>query len=232
MLLSYRRPAAASSTLDTFAVYKAFDENIRTWWCAATPNAGEWIMVDLQRACRVYAIQVNFADQGAADVSPDDGYQYTIEGSDDGQTWYTLIDRSHDRKDTPHDYVQLSRPMETRYVRVTGLHMPGGSLFSISDLRVFGKAPGATPDLVSDFSVQRDSADQRAAHIRWQPVPGADFYIVRYGIAPDRLFGNYQVYGDTTLDIRSLNVGVDYYFTIDAVNGAGIRKGGVGVKAD
>ena len=43
-------------------------------------------------------------------------------------------------------------------------------------------------------------------------------YIVRYGIAGDKLYNNFQVMGENTLEIGSLNKGVAYYFTIDAYN--------------
>lgn len=239
MLLSYHKPATASSTLGpAFDVRNAVDENIRTWWSAAVATPGEWVQVDLGKVCRVNAIQVNFADQGArlqdsaaseaasADLAPGDGYAYEVSASRDGKTWKTLIDRKDDIRDTPHDYVQLKEPAEVRYIRITGFHSPGGSLFSLYDLRVFGSAPGVIPPPVRGFSVQMDAADPRCAHVRWAPDPGADFFIVRYGTAPDRLYGNYQVYDAHELDIHALNAGVRYYFTIDAVNGTGIRKGG------
>lgn len=112
-----------------------------------------------------------------------------------------------------------------RYVRITNSHSPAHSRFSIYDLRVFGSAVGKAPGQCTDAKVTRDKQDQRKAHIQWTPARGADFYIVRYGLAPDRLFTNYQVYGAGSLDIRSLNTDVEYYFTVDAVNGSGITRG-------
>ena len=41
--------------------------------------------------------------------------------------------------------------------------------------------------------------------------------IVRYGIAGDKLYNNFQVMGENTLEIGSLNKGVAYYFTIDCL---------------
>ena len=49
-------------------------------------------------------------------------------------------------------------------------------------------------------------------------------YIVRYGIAGDKLYNNFQVMGENTLEIGSLNKGVAYYFTIDAYNENGITR--------
>lgn len=230
MLLSYKKPATSSSTLnDTFAVSNAFDENIRTWWSAATPRPNEWVEVDLQKTCTVNAIQVNFADQGidadslaGGDVlQPGDGYAYIIEGSRDHRKWAPLVSRRTNR-DTPHDYTQLGAPAPVRYIRITSLHNPAGSLFSLYDLRVFGNAAGPAPAQVRNLTVNRDG---RNAHLEWEPTDGAQFYIVRYGIKPDRLYGNYQVYDGHSLDIHALNTETPYYFTVDAVNEAGVTKG-------
>ena len=51
------------------------------------------------------------------------------------------------------------------------------------------------------------------------------FYIVRFGVRPDRMQENYQVYDGTELTVRSLNVGVGYSFTVDAVNDSGLTQG-------
>ncbi|MDR2774381.1 MAG: DUF4981 domain-containing protein [Tannerella sp.] len=50
-------------------------------------------------------------------------------------------------------------------------------------------------------------------------------YNTRYGVKPDKLYQNYQVYGCDSLTIGSLNKESDYYFTVDAFNGNGIREG-------
>ena len=88
MLLSYHKPATASSTLETFPVKNAFDENIRTWWSATTGNAGEWLQMDLGKPCRIEAMQINFADQGVTNLGRmlGDSYRYTVQLSDDGTT--------------------------------------------------------------------------------------------------------------------------------------------------
>ncbi|MGZ9113612.1 MAG: hypothetical protein ACXW3K_03235 [Brevundimonas sp.] len=60
------------------------------------------------------------------------------------------------------------------------------------------------------------------------PVSGALGYNVRWGVAPDRLFLTYQVYFDDlrdmaeTLEVRALNVGVDYWFAVEAFSASGV----------
>ena len=223
MLLSYNKPATASSTLSGFPVANAFNEDIRTWWSAATGNPGEWLQVDLGKQCRINAVQINFADQGATQQGPmNDGYGYKLDVSTDGTTWTNVIDHSNTLRNAPHDYTELTAPVQARYARLTNTHSPGGGLFSVSGLRLFGNGLGQPPDRVKNVHVTRNSSDQRQATITWNPVTGADGYMVRYGIGNDRLFGNYQVYGATTLNIHTLNVGANYLFAVDSFNDSGV----------
>lgn len=232
MLLSYNKPAKASSTLpnigrQNFNPSNAFDEEIRTWWAAATGNPGEWLEVDLTKNCRINAIQINFADQGAKALGRlhNDGYKYYVEASADGKKWKTIIDRRDAAIDEPHHYVQLDNPVKARYIRITNVHSPAESVFSLYDLRIFGSGLGKLPPKVNGFTARRDPADSRHASLSWRATPNTDFYIVRYGIAPNRLFSNFQVYKSNTLNINSLNAGVSYYYTVDAVNDTGITYG-------
>jgi hypothetical protein len=227
MLLSYDKPATASSSLPGYPVPNAFDEDVRTWWSATSGNAGEWLAVDLGKLCRLEAMQINFADQGATNLGrlENDGYRFRVEISPDGTNWETCLDRSDNSEDTPHDYAQLDQPVLARYVRLVNRHMPGGGLFSVSGFRIFGNGLGQPPEPVRGVTVQRDAADQRRIQVSWSPVKNADFYIIRYGIKPDRLFNNYQVYQTNRFGINSLNVNTAYYLTVDAVNDSGISRG-------
>jgi hypothetical protein len=232
MLLSYNKPTTTSSSLEKFPAQNAFDEDVRTWWSAASGNPGEWLQVDLGKPCRIDALQVNFADQGVTNLDrmTGDSYRYSIQISDDGTHWKTCVDRSDSQQDSPHDYVQLDEPVKTRYARLTNIHMPGGGFFSVSGFRLFGNGLGKAPVRVAGVQAAR-TPDSRRVHVSWKPSEGADFYIIRYGTAPDRLWNNYQVYNATNFDINSLNVGVDYFFTVDAVNDSGNTQGTKAVPA-
>src|SRR5208282_6378826 len=96
---------------------------------------------------------------------------------------------------------------------------------SVSGFRIFGNGLGNAPTEVKGLEAVRDSTDPRQVHVSWKPVQGADFYIIRYGIARDRLFNNYQVYKSNHFDINSLNVGTSYYLTVDSVNDCGNSRG-------
>lgn len=232
MLLSYNKKATASSVLPSsglanYNVSNACDENIRTWWSAATSDAGEWLQVDLKQICKVNAIQVNFADQDAnlENTFANDSYQYQVFASADGKKWKSIVDKRFNTKESPHDYTQLDHSIDVRYLKIVNTHMPVGAKFSLSDFRIFGIAPGQNPTIVTNTKAIRNLSDQRQVDVSWDAVKDADFYIIRYGIAPDKLYSNYQVYNANNFTIRSLNVGVPYYFIVDAINSHGITKG-------
>jgi xylan 1,4-beta-xylosidase len=227
MLLSLKKPVTASSELPGHPARLAVDEDLHDWWSAATGDSQEWIKIDLGSVCRIDALQLNFADEGSTQLGrlQGDAYRYLVEVSDDGKQWKTLLDRKDNTRDAPHDYTQLDAPAMGRYVRVTNLHTPAGARFSMSGLRIFGNAPGAVPQAVKEVAAQLNPADGRSAHVAWKPSPGAEFYIVRYGVKPDRLYSNDQVYDATSLDLNALNVGVPYFLTVDAVNASGITPG-------
>ena len=228
MLLSLDKPASVSSTLPKHPARMAVDENLHDWWSAATGNPGEWLQVDLGKRCRIQAIQINFADQDSTQLGrlkKGDAYRYLVRVSSDGVQWKTLLDRRKNTQDAPQDYAQFATPVMGRYVRIINFHTPAKARFSISGLRVFGNAMGSVPGAVRKVTARRDPLNGRIVHISWTASPGADFYIIRYGIKPDRLYSNYQVYGATDVTLDLLNSNVGYFVTVDAVNSSGITSG-------
>jgi hypothetical protein len=51
-------------------------------------------------------------------------------------------------------------------------------------------------------------------------------YNILWGIKPDKLYHTYQVFADrkTELEIRALNVGQEYYFSIEAFDEVGVSR--------
>lgn len=233
LVVSARRPATASSSLAGHPPAHATDEKIQTHWSATSGADGEWLQIDLGSATEVHALQVNLAEEGATTLARSNvvAPRYRVDGSADGVRWTVLVDRSTNDRDAPHDYVQLPSPVTTRFVRITNIRAAAGGKFSVRDLRVFGRAAGAAPAAVTGVTVRRDPDDDRSATISWRRVPGAHSYIVRFGIAPEKLYGNYQVDDVSSLTMNGLNVGVDYWFTVDALGGAGVARGAEVVSA-
>ena len=226
MLLSEGKSATASSTLAGHPVGLAFDEDVRTWWSAASGGVGEWLSVDLGRIERITALQLNFAEQGTRALGrEEDSYQqYIVESSIDGVHWTTRIDESRETRDRPHRYVQLDTARNARFVRVTNVHAAAGGNFAIRDLRIFGESTAPRPAAVRDVVVERH-ADDRSAVVRWTRSPGATSYVVRFGTAPDKLYSSYEAGDVDTLTIDSLIHGVAYWFAVDAIGEGGITRG-------
>jgi len=227
MLLSRRKPVTASSAMEGHSPELATDEDVRTWWSAKSGDPGEWLQMDLESEKTIEAFQINFADEGSSQLGlTNDVYRYVLEVSSDSHTWHIAVNHEKDGRDGPDDYEVLPLPTRGRYIRVRNIHSPNGAKFSLSDLRVFGRGSLAPPEKVSGIEVRRDPNDGRHATVTWKLSQRAEFYIVRLGANSKKLTLNYQVYdGATTLMIPSLNSGVSYSVTVDAVNEGGIKPG-------
>jgi xylan 1,4-beta-xylosidase len=226
MLLSYNKPIKVSSELSGHPKEFAGDEEIRTYWSAQSGKKGEWISIDLQKKSTINAVQINYAENEThlRGRNPDIYHQYLLEYSDDNKTWKILTDKTQNKADVPHDYIQLAIPIQARYVRLTNYHVPDGT-FALAGLRIFGNGQGKKPMAVSNFNVTRTPGDRREVKLKWDKIPDAVGYNIRYGIKENKLYHNYQVLGSDSLTIRSLNRFQKYYFTIDGFNENGISKG-------
>ena len=235
MLLNYNKPVTVSSTLGGYHANYAVDESITTYWSAANANKGEYIQTDLGNICTVNAIQVNYADQDADSsfLGKMNGiyHQYILYHSLDGKNWKVLTDKSHNKTDVPHDYIELSSPVNARFIKLVNIHMPTGK-FAISGLRVFGNGNGALPDTVKHFIVLRTEADKRSAWIKWQLTDNAIGYTIYTGTAPDKLYNNIMVYGSNEYYFKAMEKDQPYYFQIEAFNENGISKRTEIIKAE
>ncbi|HVZ98173.1 MAG TPA: discoidin domain-containing protein [Chitinophagaceae bacterium] len=225
MLLNYDKPVQVSSTLGDYNANNAVDENIKTYWSAASGNKGEWMQSDLGNVSTVNAIQINYADQDAAFLGKqmDIYHQYILYYSIDGKKWKVLIDKSNNKTDVPHDYIELTRPVQARFIKLENIHMPTGK-FAISGLRVFGNGNGEKPDSVKTFMVLRTEKDKRSGWIRWSPVNNAYAYNIYWGTAPDKLYNCVMVMNNNTNEywFKAMDKLKTYYFTIEAINESGV----------
>ncbi len=225
MLLNYNKPVQVSSTLGGYEPNNAVDEDIRTYWSAATGNPHEWIQTDLGSLSTVRAIQINYADQDvdSSFLGKIEGIycQYKLWESRDGKNWKLLVDKSQNHTDIPHEYVELTNPASTRYLKLENIHMPTGK-FAISGFRVFGNGMGPKPDTVTHFIVLRSETDSRNALIKWFAVNAAYAYNIYWGIAPDKLYNSVMVYNDNQYYFKPMDRGRIYYFSIEAINENGV----------
>lgn len=223
MLLNYKKPVIVSSTLGSFNANNIVDENIKTYWSAKTANNGEWIQTDLGSLATVNAIQINYADQDAEFLGKQTGtfHQYKILCSIDGKKWTTLVDKSQNKTDVPHDYVELAKAVKTRFIKMVNIHMPTGK-FAISGLRIFGNGNGEKPTEVKNLIVLRTEKDKRSAYIKWEPVDNAFAYNLYYGTAPDKLYNCIMIHDFNEYWFKAMDSQKPYYFSIEAINENGV----------
>ena len=239
MLLSYAKPAFASSTAAGSSPALAVDENIRSWWSAADAAPGQWLAVDLGKPCDVRAVQVNLADEDVAVEFPPEAYgddrrtrhielepqisRYTIEISIDGEAWQTLETVA---RECSNGYYEYETGVTARYVRVVGGALPYGQPLRIAGLRVFGNGGGAKPVPAKAAAERVGDLD---AVVRWQPLSemGAQGVNIRYGTAPDKLYLSHLVYGASEATLTTLVAGQSYYVAVDSFNENGITPGAV-----
>ena len=225
MDLSIHKTVSASSQLEGHEAAKAGDNTIKTWWSAASGDAGEWLCIDLGQVCRVNAVQPNFADEGFGFYKADEPktpYRYVVEVSRDGQKWQQVFDRTGATADNPHELLVLDKAVKARYVRVTS-SAPVTGKFSLFDLRVFGLAPGSKPAAVTGLQAER-GADARRIKVSWPAVPGAEGYVLRWGTDPDELYLTCQTEAPEK-ELGLFTKGQTYYFRVDSFNGSGVTPG-------
>jgi len=228
MLLNYNKPVQVSSTLGGFNANYAVNEDIKTYWSAKSGTKGEWLISDLGEKSTINAIQVNYADQDVELMGKPEtttGHQYVLYYSDNNRDWKMLVDKSKNTKDVPHDYIELSKPVQARYVKIVNLGMPTGK-FALSGFRVFGKGSGNKPLEVQNFvplrSEPRKKGERRNVWFKWQQESSADGYVIYFGKSPDKMYGSIMVYGKNEYYFNGLDRSDAYYFQIEAFNNNGI----------
>lgn len=239
-LLSYKKAVKSSSCAENMPAENAADENVRTWWKAASNRAGEWLEIDLGSVMQVNAVQINFADDYLQVEFPEvelkgDEYmkryieqrplktRWLLEGSQDGKTYFTICDKRKVDTDLPHDLVINEEGVQARYIRLTVEEIPYRQPATVSGLRVFGKGNDELPaqSEVTDFRF--DSLIDLT--LSWKKAEGAVGYNVLWGYAEDKLYHSYMVFGKTEQFLGGINADEEIYARIDTFNENGITHG-------
>jgi xylan 1,4-beta-xylosidase len=233
MLLNYNKPVQVSSTLGGYHANHAVDELAKTYWSATSANKGEYIQTDLGNVCTVHAVQINYADQDVSFPKEMDTiflgktiglyHQYKMYYSVDGKKWTVLVDKSNNKTDVPHEYVELTSPVQARFIKVENVHMPAGK-FAVSGLRVFGNGNGDKPGKVENFIVLRTEKDKRSAFIKWKPVDNAFAYNIYYGTHPDKLYTSIMVHANNEYWMKAMDSQKTYYYSIESINENGVSE--------
>ena len=237
MLLSVGKNAAASSFTDGHEPEKATEENVRTWWRAASTDRSEWLQIDLGREFSVHAVQINFADDKIDIPCPgpvrggsqaryieerDLATQWKLTGSVDGKNWFVVEDKSEARTDLTHDLIIREEGFRVRFLRLSDLAVPYGQQPCISGLRGFGLGRGEKP-AVPVFTARRDSDLDMTVSIEAQENTLG--YNILFGNSPEKLYHSYMTFKAGEKRVGALIKGRNYFVRVDAFNETGITQG-------
>jgi len=148
------KPATAStSQADDLRPGAAFDGEPATRWCASDGSVPQWLQVDLGKSEDLAGCRVAWEREGPH-------YAFKVEGSADGKTWTTLVDRTGAYDAEP------GRPLKfgakgVRFVRLTVTGTGQGLWPSVAEFRVFGArmVPAVAqtgPKRVDDQAILKD----------------------------------------------------------------------------
>lgn len=227
---------AASSEAAGHPAARVSEEDVQTFWKAASNRPGEWIRMDLGEALDVRGIQVNFADDKLDLPSPrpipedeerciDERRHVTrwiLNGSCDGENYFVIADKSEAGTNLPNDYVDIEDGVEVRYLKLTILEVPFGVQPCISGLRVFGKKNGELPRVPSYQAERTGDLDMTVTITSEDPL--TDGYNVLWGFAPDKLYHSDRIF-NARAQIGALIKGQPVYVRVDAFGKTGITHG-------
>ena len=234
-LLSAGKKARASSFEEGKEPEKAVEENVQTWWRAASNAPGEWLEVDLGAVFDVRAVQVNFADDKIQMDSPgeirgttqaryieenDYATRWKLEGSADAEQYFLIEDKSQADTDLPHDLVVREEGIAVRYLRLTVFTVPYDQKPCVSGLRVFGIGTGEKPAVPAFTAVRIGDLDMRIC----MQGEGALGYNILWGSSPEKLYHSCMVF-ENEKTIGALVKGRNYCVRVDAFNENGITEG-------
>lgn len=113
----------------------AVDQNNGTLWKAATMDE-EWFQIDLGSVCIVDKVETYFEHRTVA-------YQYLLEYSEDGETWYTYADQTGNReRQCPNVDEQTVQARYLRYTFAHGVQTKEDQTIGIFEVRVYGTPSG------------------------------------------------------------------------------------------
>ena len=237
MLLSMGKTATASSFVPGHEPEKATEENVQTWWRAASNSRDEWLCVDLGKVFDVHAVQVNFADDKIdlpcpGEIRPgsqaryieeqDYATRWKLEGSTDGESWFVIEDKSDAETDLSHDLIVSEEGFLARYLRLSNMAVPYGQNPCISGLRVFGLGDGEKPETPTFTAARMDDLDMI---VQIKEQPGALGYNILFGSAPEKLYHSDMVFSAGSHRIGALIKDREYFVRVDAFNENDITEG-------
>lgn len=241
MLLSYNKKVRVSSGSGAEHVT---DEDIRTFWKAEHAASGEWAEIDLGKEFMVYAVQLNFQDDGILLDLPDGQMpktltyeerwidrikqktQWKLEGSLDGTEYFMIEDKYDAETDYSHDYLEMDEGIRVRFVRLTVNAQPYGAAACVSGIRIFGTGMGDSLEKAPKKAENVRCFEESEMDIRvsWEQEKTASVNVL-WGHHPEKLYHSRMVYGKTEITIGAIVKDEPVYVRVDTFNEYGITEG-------
>ena len=127
--LAYQKPVTSKSVQDGNPRKHLTDGRLDTRWCASGSQVDEWVTVDLETPTEVKAMRLHWEKPTGV------VYRYTVEASNDNESWETVVDASENRKAGGLQTHQVDIK-STRYLRVTFLGATPGLWGSLWEMEV------------------------------------------------------------------------------------------------
>ena len=153
---------------------------------------------------------------------------WKLEGSLDGDTYFTIEDKTNALTDLPHDLIVRENGFGCRYVKLTVNALPYQQNAHVSGLRVFGSGAGNKPEPATEVKVIKESDLDLVVSWGENDATGVN---ILWGNAPEKLYHSYMVFGKTKQKIGALIKGEPVYLRIDTFNESGITEGQI-IKVD
>ena len=237
MLLSVHKNVSASSYTEGHEPAKAAEENIQTWWQAQSSAKDEWLCLDLGSCFDVHGVQINFADdvidmECPGEIRPGTQARYIeerdlltrwkLEASVDGETWFTVCDKTQADTDLSHDFIASEEGYQARYLKLSEMEVPYSQKPCVSGLRVFGLGKGEAPAVPAFKAARTNELDMNVAIEKQDDTLG---YNILFGSSPEKLYHSYMVFEAGEKRIGALIKDRTYYVRVDAFNENGITEG-------
>ena len=199
--IALNKPAYASSESSSLTpISAAFDGNPTTRWSSIFQDQ-QYIFVDLQKRYDICNVHISWETALGKD--------FQIQVSDDSTHWATVADITNNTSYSNLIPVQAS----ARYIRLYGLTRGTIYGFSIYEFEVFGQLSAIQCVSPNQFSVS--NIYENAVTLNWNNN-GADKFIVKYKTVAENSWKQ-VVTPDLKLDLKNLNCGTDYYYTVQGI---------------
>ncbi len=145
----------ASSTQNGHPPIHAIDGNRDTRWCADGGGYPQWLQLEFEKPQTIVELKIDWEKRDAA-------YQYRVDGSVDGKSWVTLVDKTKNENEQQTSD-SVAHPTPVKFVRVEGIGSKAGWC-SIWEVKLKG-----------DYLGPLVPADPRAKQGAFVPFEGEPF---------------------------------------------------------